>query len=67
MLVAKGNLAAAEAAGRSEYNFAAALTEIKSGGQTEVPPGVREAILSRIDRLSEKEADILLAASVLGR
>jgi DNA-binding SARP family transcriptional activator len=67
MLVAKGNLAAAEAAGRSGYDFAAALTKVKSGGQIQVPPGVREAILSRIDRLSEKEADILLAASVVGR
>jgi predicted ATPase/DNA-binding SARP family transcriptional activator len=67
MLVAKGNLAAAEVEGRSGYDFTAALTEIKSGGQVQVPPGVREAILSRIDRLSEKEADILLAASVVGR
>jgi DNA-binding SARP family transcriptional activator len=67
MLVAKGNLAAAEVEGHSGYDFAAALTEIRSGGQIQVPPGVREAILSRIDRLSEKEADILLAASVVGR
>jgi len=67
MLVAKGNLAAAEVEGRSGYDYAAALTEIRSGGRIQVPPGVREAILSRIDRLSEKEADILLAASVVGR
>jgi hypothetical protein len=67
MLVAKGHLAADQGKGHSGYDFAAALTEIKSGGQFQVPPGVREAILSRIDRLSEKEADILLAASVVGR
>jgi DNA-binding SARP family transcriptional activator/tetratricopeptide (TPR) repeat protein len=67
VLVARDDLAAAQGEGRSGYDFAAALTEVKSGGQVQVPPGVREAILSRIDRLSEKEADILLAASVIGR
>jgi tetratricopeptide (TPR) repeat protein len=43
------------------------LTQVKSIGQIQVPQGVRQAILSRLDRLSEKEADLLLAASVLGR
>jgi predicted ATPase/DNA-binding SARP family transcriptional activator len=67
MLAAKGILAGRETEGRLGYDFAAALAQVKSAGQIQVPPGVREAILSRLDRLSEKEADILLAASVLGR
>jgi len=67
MLVAKGIMVVRETEGYTGYDFAAALAQVKSGGQVQVPPGVREAILSRLDQLSEKEADILLAASVLGR
>ena len=67
MLAVEEILAVKEVEGRPVYDFAAALTQVKSGGRVDVPPGVRQAILSRIDRLSEKEADLLLAASVLGR
>ncbi len=67
MLIAKGTLAFTEKEGHSGYDFAVALNQVKSRGQIQVPPGVRDAILSRLDRLSEKEADILLAAAVLGR
>jgi predicted ATPase/DNA-binding SARP family transcriptional activator len=67
MLIAEEVLAARETEGRRGYDFAAALTQVKSAGQVQVPQGVRQALLSRLDRLSKKEADILLAASVLGR
>jgi predicted ATPase len=67
MLVEQGILATTETEGRPRYDFAPALTQVKSAGRVQVPQGVRDAILSRLDRLSEKEADILLAASVLGR
>ena len=67
MLIADGILAMIETEGRARYHFASVLDKVKSGGQVQVPPGVRDAILSRIDRLSEKEGDILLAAAVLGR
>jgi DNA-binding SARP family transcriptional activator len=67
MLAAQGILAIQETEGGSRYDFAAALSQVKSARQIQVPQGVRQAILSRLDRLSEKEADLLLAASVLGR
>jgi DNA-binding SARP family transcriptional activator len=67
MLTAEGILAITETEGQPGYNFASALTQVKSAGRVQVPQGVRDAILSRLDRLSEKEADILLAASVVGR
>jgi DNA-binding SARP family transcriptional activator len=67
MLVEEGILAVKEVEGRPAYDFAAALAQVRSGGQIPVPPGVSEAILSRLDRLPQREADLLLAASVLGR
>lgn len=67
MLAAKGNLVGKETEGRTGYDFSAVLAQVKSALQVQVPPGVREAILSRLDRLSEQEADLLLAVSVLGR
>jgi DNA-binding SARP family transcriptional activator/tetratricopeptide (TPR) repeat protein len=67
MLAGEGILVLTETEGRPRVDFAAALSQVRSGGQVQVPPGVRAAILSRLDRLSEKEADLLLAASVLGR
>jgi DNA-binding SARP family transcriptional activator/tetratricopeptide (TPR) repeat protein len=67
MLVEEGILAVKEVEGRRGYEFAAALAQVRSGGQVPVPPGVSEAILSRLGRLSQREADLLLAASVLGR
>jgi DNA-binding SARP family transcriptional activator/tetratricopeptide (TPR) repeat protein len=67
MLAAEGTLPFTGTEGDPNVDFSAALAQVKSGGHVQVPPGVREAILSRIARLSEKEADLLLAASVLGR
>jgi DNA-binding SARP family transcriptional activator len=67
MLAERGILPVKETDGHFGYDFSAALTQVKSVGQVPVPPGVREAILSRLDRLSEREADLLLAASVLGQ
>jgi DNA-binding SARP family transcriptional activator/tetratricopeptide (TPR) repeat protein len=67
MLIEEEILATTETEGRPRYDFASALTQVKSAGRVQVPEGVRDAILSRLDRLSEREADILLAASVLGR
>ena len=67
MLVEQGILAVRETEVRHSYDFADILTQVRSGEQVQVPPGVRQAILSRFDRLSEKEANLLLAASVLGR
>ncbi len=67
MLAVEGILEIKEVEGRPVYDFAGALTQVKSGGRIDVPPGVRQAILSRLNRLSEKEAGLLLAASVLGR
>ena len=67
MLVEEGLLEPAQMDGGPGYDFAPALTQVKSAGRVEVPQGVRDAILSRLDRLSENEADLLLAASVLGR
>jgi DNA-binding SARP family transcriptional activator/tetratricopeptide (TPR) repeat protein len=51
----------------SRYDFAAALTRVKSAQQVPVPPNVRDAILARLERLSEEAAALLLAAAVLGR
>jgi DNA-binding SARP family transcriptional activator/tetratricopeptide (TPR) repeat protein len=67
MLVAQEVLVIQETEGRPGYDFATALTQVKSAGRVQVPQGVRQAVLSRLDRLSEREADLLLAASVLGR
>jgi predicted ATPase len=67
MLVEEEILVVAKIAGRIGYDFANALTQVKSAGRVQVPQGVRQAILSRLDRLSEKETDLLLAAAVLGR
>jgi DNA-binding SARP family transcriptional activator/tetratricopeptide (TPR) repeat protein len=67
MLVETQILVVTQVEASTWYDFAAALTKVKSVGQVQVPQGVRQAILSRLDRLSEKEADLLLAASVLGR
>jgi DNA-binding SARP family transcriptional activator len=67
MLVAEKILPIAEMEGRRGYDFAHALTLVESVRRVKVPQGVREAILSRLDQLSEGEMDILLAAAVLGR
>jgi tetratricopeptide (TPR) repeat protein len=67
MLAAQEILDAKETEDGLRYDFAAALTQVRSASQIQVPQGVRQAILNRLDRLSEKEADVLLAASVLGR
>jgi DNA-binding SARP family transcriptional activator/predicted ATPase len=74
MLVAEGILVASDTNGQSENrhagcgcDFAAALIQVKSSGQVLVPPGVREAIRTRLERLSVNAAELLLAAAVLGR
>jgi predicted ATPase len=67
MLAAQGVLEATALEGQPRYAFAAALTQVRSAGQVQVPEGVRQALLARIDRLSEGEAALLLAAAVLGR
>jgi tetratricopeptide (TPR) repeat protein len=66
-LAETGILPVKETDGQFGYDFSAALTQVKSSGQVPVPPGVREAILGRLERLSEEAASLLLAAAVLGR
>jgi DNA-binding SARP family transcriptional activator/tetratricopeptide (TPR) repeat protein len=67
MLAERGILPVKEADGHFRYDFSTALTQVKSAGQVPVPPGVREAILARLERLPEEAAALLLAAAVLGR
>jgi predicted ATPase len=67
MLVEEGIVATTEAGDRLGYDFAAALTQVKSAGQVPVPSRVREAILARVERLSDEAAALLLAGAVLGR
>jgi tetratricopeptide (TPR) repeat protein len=67
MLAERGILAVKETEGRLRYDFSAVLTQVKSTGRIAVPPGVREAILARLERLPEEAAALLLAAAVLGR
>ena len=67
MLLEERILTAVQVNTPSGYDFAAALTQIRSTGQVAIPAGVREAILVRLERLSEATAALLLAAAVLGR
>jgi DNA-binding SARP family transcriptional activator len=67
MLADQGILVPAEANGRPGYDFAAALTKVRSTGKVPIPPGVREVLLARLERLSEAESGLLLAAAVVGR
>jgi predicted ATPase len=67
MLAERGILAVKETDGHIRYDFSSALTQVKSTGKVPVPPGVREAILARLERLPEEAAGLLLAAAVLGR
>ncbi len=67
MLAVEGILAVKETDGRPGYDFATALTQVKSAGQVQVPQGVRQAILSHLEKLPKKAATLLLAATVLGR
>jgi DNA-binding SARP family transcriptional activator/tetratricopeptide (TPR) repeat protein len=67
MLAEQGILAVKETDGHFGYDYSSALAQVKSTGQVAVPPGVREAILARLERLPEEAAALLLAAAVLGR
>lgn len=64
MLREEGVLATGVAGG---YDFAAALQHVKSVTRVALPPGVRDVIRARLERVTETEAAILLAAAVLGR
>ena len=66
MLIEQGILAVTEKAG-SRYDFSAAYQHVQSLGRVPLPPGVRDIILARVERLSEAEEKLLLAAAVLGR
>jgi DNA-binding SARP family transcriptional activator/tetratricopeptide (TPR) repeat protein len=67
MLAERGILTVKETDGHFGYDYSSALAQVKSSGQVAVPPGVREAILARLERLPEEAAALLLAAAVLGR
>jgi tetratricopeptide (TPR) repeat protein len=67
MLIEEDVVAISQVSGRSAYDFASALTQVKSARRIPIPPGVREAILVRLERLSEAASALLLAAAVLGR
>ncbi|MGD8806621.1 MAG: AAA family ATPase [Chloroflexota bacterium] len=49
------------------YDFAAALSHVRSMAQVPIPPGVREVIRARLAQHSKDEGALLLAAAVLGR
>ena len=49
------------------YDFATALQHVRAVTRLPLPPGMREVILARLERLTEAEAALLLAAAVLGR
>jgi len=66
MLVEQGILTTTDESG-STYDFAAAMHHVQSVTRVPMPPGVHEVILARMERLSEVEKALLLAAAVLGR
>ena len=66
MLVEQGVLTARRENGGG-YDFADALQHVHAGDKLPLPPGVRDAILARLERLAEAESTLLLAAAVMGR
>jgi DNA-binding SARP family transcriptional activator/tetratricopeptide (TPR) repeat protein len=49
------------------YDFDGALKQVRGAGRVPLPPGVRDVIHSRLQRLRGEEAALLLAGAVLGR
>jgi hypothetical protein len=63
MLIQEGILEATE----NGYDFKDAYQHVQSLSRVPLPPGVRDIILARVERLTEMEEKLLLAAAVLGR
>lgn len=66
MLVEQGILTATGDTGLT-YDFSSASHHVQSVTRMPLPPGVREVILARMQRLSKEANALLLAAAVMGR
>lgn len=66
MLIQQGVLSRQKENGAG-YDFASALQQVQAVTRFPLPPEVRGAILARLERLTEAESALLLAAAVMGR
>lgn len=66
MLIEQGVLTVQEETGGG-YDFSSALQHVHAVTKVPLPPGVYDAILARLERLTETESALLLAAAVMGR
>ncbi|MCB0096366.1 MAG: AAA family ATPase, partial [Caldilineaceae bacterium] len=55
------------ATGQPSFDLAATLKQLNAGPRVPLPPTMRELILGRLGRLSDKAGALLLAGAVIGR